>query len=314
MLHHKIKGKGRMTTHHRRLQEPPNTVRIELGAGGNTYKFMRAHTLRTLCSQMAQLRWNPRIELFGEPAMHPELIEFINIIRKEGLAWHVMIISSGSGLTTKPLARIRELFEVGINVLALDNSHGGAFIPRVRKAIEGKELGDHVYRFEYPKQPHGNPYQRVPGKRLVFVEDISKASEGAHAAIYNLNRASNTSNDNTVGRRCAKPFRELTVRWDGNVAVCCYDWKGVFKCGNILERGLNNVWNGPEMSAARVKLFHGQRDFGPCQGCTVVSPRVSMLPDRHGQVKVSLPNGTVDRDIKDACAGEPYEPHNTTAD
>ena len=86
-----------------------------------------------------------------------------------------------------------------------------------------------------------------------------------------------------MGQRCHRPFREIFVRWDGNVAVSCDDWRGEYQCGNVVTDGLLGVWHSEAFEAARRKLLRGERDFGPCNGCTARSFRVGLLPDKKGQ-------------------------------
>lgn len=311
-----------------RKQEAPNAVQIELVEGcqlrcsfcglngirgkDNNYKFMEKQTLQVLCLQMREMKWNPRIELavHGEPTWHPNLIEMVGLIRTIGPDWYIMMTSNGGGLLGKPgpLANIRNLFETaGLNTLALDDYDGAKIVPKIRKALQDEASLADVVVIEYPEEkPAGNPHTRTPGKRLVFVEDIGKANTGTHSTLNNHAGAGAPPNDSGMGKRCAKPFRELTVRWDGSVAICCNDWRGIYKCGNVVTSGLEKVWNGAAMGAARVKLYRGERDFGPCLGCDATSYRVGLLPDKKGLVRMPKPNVENARDIRDACAGEPY--------
>lgn len=310
-----------------RRQEPPNAVQIELVEGcqlrcsfcglngirgkDNNFKFMEKDTLQTLCLQMREQKWNPRIELavHGEPTWHPKLIEMVGLIRTIGPDWYIMMTSNGGGLLGKPgpLTNIRNLFETaGLNTLALDDYDGAKIVPKIRKALEDEASLADVIVLEYPEEPHGNPHVRSSDKRLVFVEDIGKASTGTHSVLNNHAGAGAPPNDSGMGKRCAKPFRELTVRWDGSVAICCNDWRGIFKCGSVVTDGLDKVWNGDAMGAARIKLYRGERDFGPCLGCDATSYRVGLLPDKLGKVTLPKPNKQVEQDLKTACAGESF--------
>ena len=139
-----------------------------------------------------------------------------------------------------------------------------------------------------------------------FIQDISLADKGTHSLLNNHAGSGSPPNQNKQGKRCAKPFRELSVRWDGNVAICCNDWRGLYKCGNVVKDGLNAVWQSKAMGAARVKLYQGQRDFGPCNGCDAHSYRVGLLPDKYGKDSLPLPDSTTLADIDDALRGDPY--------
>lgn len=309
------------------LQDPPFAVQIELTEGcnlrcpfcalngirepkKNDFKFMEPETLRSVLTQITKAGWNPRIEfaMHGEPTMHPDYVAMADIARQCAPKALLMMTSNGGGLLRAPgpLTNIVGLFTVGINILALDDYQNVNIVPKIRNAVVGKLNGVEIY--EYPRDAAGNPHRRRPitTMMLTFVQDISLATKGTHSLINNHAGVGSPPNDRKAGKRCAKPFRELSVRWDGSVAICCNDWRGTYKCGNIVTDGLNKVWNGVAMKAARRKLYHGQRDFGPCKGCDAVSYRTGLLPDKFGKVDLPKPNAKVMKSIEQALAGEPY--------
>lgn len=314
-------------------QEPPNAVQIELSEGCNLYcgfcglqgirekkeknfRFMELATLRRLTHQMVDLGWNPRVEfaMHGEPTMHHSYVEMVRAVREIAPKYHIMMTSNGGGLLKSPgpVANILALFDAGLNVLALDDYKDAKLVPKIREAMAKDSIKRNwdeadIKVYEYPQQGDGNPHaRRKPKDRLlVFIEAIDFADKGNHSMLNNHAGAAAPLNDKAAGKRCAKPFRELSVRWDGNVAVCCNDWRGVYKCGNVHD-GLDKVWNGPAMQAARVKLYHGERDFGPCKGCDATSYRVGLLPDKLGKDSLPKPGAAVKKAIADAVKGKPY--------
>lgn len=309
-------------------QEPPFAVQIELTEGcplrctfcglngirtptEHNYKFMELHTLKVCVKQMLRAGWNPRIELamHGEPTMNPQYIKAVALIRKLAPKWSIMMTSNGAGLLRSPgpLENVQTLFDAGLNVLALDDYQNVKFVTKIRQAVKGN-LSEDIKVYEYPDEDEGNPHRpRGPKvKMLSFIEDISKADKGTHATLNNHAGAGAPPNDKGQGKRCAKPFRELAIRWDGNVAICCNEWRGRYKCGNIVEDGLDRVWNGPEMQAARKKLYHGMRDFGECKGCDAISYRVGLLPDKMGKATLPKPDERDERIIAKALSGDPY--------
>lgn len=314
-----------------RLQEPPNAVQIELvegcqlrcsfcGLNGirepkkNNFKFMSMETLRSLVNSMTELKWNSRIEfaMHGEPTMHPNLIEMIAATRELAPKLPIMMTSNGGGLMRNTAATIKELFAAGLDTLALDDYVKVSLVERIRDAIsrEWERLDYQVY--DYPEAGSiASPHARVNQKRLIYVQDISQAVAGNHSLINNHAGAGAPKvapEHKSQTQRCAKPFRELSVRWDGNVAICCNDWRGVYKCGNVVRDGLDAVWNGRAMGAARVRLYSGTRNFGPCTGCDAVSYRVGLLPDRMGKDgdSMDVPTVRVANDIRKAVAGPTY--------
>lgn len=304
-----------------RDQEPPNAVQIELAEGcnlrcvvcglngirgkDNDYKFMTADTLHSLMTQIVASKWNPRIEfaMHGEPSMHPDYVGMIAIVRDVFPKAHIMMTSNGGGFLRKPgpLANVVDAFSAGLNVLAFDDYVNAKLVPKIREAVKDKiyEMGVSVY--EYPSQADGNPHQRKPGKMLTFIEDLINATKGTHSHVNNHGGAGAPPNDHGEGKRCAKPFRELAVRWDGSVAGCCNMWRGVYQCGNVVTDGLDKVWNGKPMGALRTALYHGRRDLvSECSGCDAISHRVGLLPDKFGKESLPTPDQSVKRDIAEA--------------
>jgi len=324
-------------------QEPPNAVQIELVEGcnlrcavcglngirgkANDYKAMETATLKSAIEQMVALDWNPRIEfaMHGEPSMHPDFNAMVRVAREVGPRFQIMMTSNGGGFLSKPgpLAKVRGFFEAGGNVLAFDDYENANLVPKIRKALEpyteqaidsacaailSFKGGPAVDVYEYPQMREGNPHTRghVSESRLVFIQDLITASKGTHSHVNNHAGAGGPPNEKGQGKRCAKPFRELSIRWDGNVAVCCNDWRGIYQCGNVVKDGLDAVWNGRAMGAARVKLYHRERDFGPCEGCDALSTRVGLLPDKLGKEEMPKPDAGVKRDIAAALAKGPF--------
>ena len=87
------------------------------------------------------------------------------------------------------------------------------------------------------------------------------------------------------------------------------DWRGEYKCGNMLETNIVDIWHGEEFNASRKKLYHGERDFGPCNGCDALSYRPGLLPDPKG--KETLPKVTKEdyKAINKALDGQSYAEH-----
>ena len=165
-----------------------------------------------------------------------------------------------------------------------------------------------IAKYQYPQDKAGNPHIRRKGKMLVLVQDIASADDGNHSHISNHAGCGAPKSDAMQGKRCALPFREMSVRYDGNVAVCCNDWRGIFKIGNIKSAMLDELWHSEVMYAIRKKLYRGQREDGPCDGCTHMSYRVGLLPDKLG--KRELPPPTLDDQaaINEAISGETWAP------
>jgi radical SAM protein with 4Fe4S-binding SPASM domain len=328
---------SKVTRRKYRRQEPPFCVTPELTEGCNlycnfcglqgirtkevkNYKFMEPATLESAMSQMAQLGWTSRIEfaMRGEPSMHPDIVGMIGIAHKHRPMCHKLVISNGGGLLRKPgpVKLIIGLFEAGLNVLALDDYSDAKYVGKILEQlsahgplVDGQPHPLGFTFFRYPANVQGNPHIRRPrGTRmLVVIADIAKGTDhGNHGKLYNYAGVSFPPNEKMAGKRCHQPFRQLAIRYDGNVAVCCNDWRGVYRCGNVVTDGIETIWQGPALGAAREMLIQGKREFAPCKGCDHRSYRVGLLPDVLGKGKLHRPDAQTAQDIAAALADGPY--------
>ena len=304
-------------------QEPPFAIQVELVEGCNLYcefcglrgireervknhKFMSPVIVSEIVSEIKRLKWTSRIEfaMHGEPTLHPDIVEVIREFRSH-LSNPLMITSNAGGLQNGH--RALDLFDAGLDVLAIDAYETVKLASKFRESLNPAELlKRHILVYDYPADAAGNPHRRTKFKRICFLEDISKAAHGTHSVLNNHCGAGAPLNDSAAGRRCAKPFRELSIRWDGHVAICCNDWRGVYKIGNVHETPLDEIWNHPRFDAARRHLYLGERVFPPCKGCDAISPRVGLLPDKLGKQTMPAPDKKSDLFLKAALHGDPY--------
>jgi len=309
------------------MHEPPFAVQIELVEGcplrcpfcglngirgkNNNYKFMDPlTTLYTLARGMSRLGWTSRIELamHGEPSLHPQLLKCVDTIR-EFLANPLMITTNGAGFLrggSEGCRRIIEdLFVAGVTTVAIDDYKHATIVPKIRRYLAGL-VPEHIRVHEYPRDGRpANPHARVRAQRLIFIEDITKATTGSHSHINNHAGAGAPKNDKGEGKRCAKPFRELSVRWDGSVALCCNDWRGAYVIGNVNDMSLSQLWQHPRFRAQRRALYHGMREYGPCKGCDARSTRTGLLPDKLGKESLPMPTLNDMKNVRAALADGP---------
>jgi MoaA/NifB/PqqE/SkfB family radical SAM enzyme len=314
-------------------QDPPFCIKIEFTEGcnlacnfcgingireksGGPYKWLTIEDAGLIATRISNAikdhKWNPRIEftMRGEPTMNPNYIHIVGIFHEVLPKTQLMLTSNGAGLMKKPgpISNLNALFENGLNIFALDMYDHATYIHRLIQLIkDGIDLLPKVY--EYPEDPDGNPHsRRHKGKHvLTMMQDISRTKQGTHAKSMLSNHcgAAGKLNNSMMGKRCARPFRELAIRYNGEIALCCNDWRGVFRIGSTLDSELIDIWNSPELSSMRKKLYHGERDLGPCNGCDSVSLRVGLLPDKFGKETLPKANRNDYKVIEKAISGPP---------
>lgn len=280
----------------------------------NNFKCMTPEIANKIASDMAEAGWNSRLEfaMHGEPTMNPDHLEIIRIFRHHLPRAYMLMESNGGGLMKDTQTAVASIFSAGMTTLALDQYQNVALVPKILERLDIEFYNDmvtgfaifenfNVPFFDYPNcGKEGNPHQRNKNKRLVRVRPIDVSMSGTHASLNNHGGAGAPKDHSAMGKRCAKPFREISVRWDGGVAVCCNDWRGELPIGYVSEMSMEEIWHDPVMYAARRKLYQGERDFAACDGCNALSYRPGILPDHLGKEELDLPTEEDERLIQEA--------------
>lgn len=310
-------------------QHPPFCCQVEATEGCNlrcpfcgingirdaarTYEYMTLWTARAVASNIRRAGWRCRLEfaMHGEPTQNPDLLAIIAAFRAALPENYFMMETNGSGFLGKDAddvrRRVRLHYQAGLDTIVLDEYQGVPWAARFRDfggATMMLDMGVEFY--EYPQQRLGNPHRRYPHKRFVIVAPIDLATSGTHSSLNNHCGSGAPLEDSAQGQRCAKPFREISIRWDGNVALCCNDWRGVYRIGNAAQQPLTHLWHAPAFVAARRKLLWGERTFTPCRGCNARSYRVGLLPDPLGKQTLPRADAACEHWLRAAAFGDSY--------
>jgi radical SAM protein with 4Fe4S-binding SPASM domain len=253
--------------------------------GVGDYKFMTLETAEELAKQIKIAGWNSQLLFagFGEPSMNPNVFLIIEAFRRHLPRQYMVMLSNGAKFTKEGM--IDSIFDAGINTLAIEDYDGGL----------GEKIAWPASRevMNYPANKDANPHQRSRKQRLVFLTDIAGETKGTHSVLNN--HAGIGLPPRKVKARCAKVFREVAVKWDGHISICCIDWRRETDFGNINHTAIDTIWNNEKFKAARRILLTGERDkIGICSRCDHPSYRIGLLPDKFGKVKLE---GYTDADV-----------------
>lgn len=295
-----------------RKQDPPYSIQVELNEGCNLgcnfcglhgmrengtkpWKRMKRDTAQRIIEEIKRVGWHSRIifSMHGEPTLNPNVVKIIAMFRKAFPTTVMSMMSNGYGIvhgfgdisTEQTISeRVGKLMEAGLNDLIIDYYSAKGDAKTIEDALKGSE-----FKIEHlaPKVPLYSP--RAGHFRVLFNPPIQK--EGAiNRHLCNHCGAAGPLDMSYQGKRCARPFRELSIRYDGSVAICCNDFRGEYPIGNIMDQSIEDIWYSKRFEAARILLYAGQRSFKPCLGCNALSHRVGLLPDGRG--KQDMPEAT----------------------
>lgn len=70
------------------------------------------------------------------------------------------------------------------------------------------------------------------------------------------------------GSPCTSPFTEVSVLWNGDVVLCCYDYDGFNVIGNINSKPLKEIWKDKPVRRLRLAFEEKRTKIIPlCGNC-----------------------------------------------
>ena len=288
----------------REKQEAPNQIELEFVYGCNmgcsfcglmgvmggftNPRFIAPATLHEIVSKIAQAGWKSKIIIsgHGEPMLHPSVIALVQMIKSTLPKNHLSMITNGTNLTQETVIA---LFKAGLDNLAVDEYTKSDNADKVRQFIfniPGLAVSD------YRQKTECNVRDRLMGKSrsVSILEPIDLATDKTRKLVNRCGSAF-PKNMSKANSRCTKPFREMVFDYDGNLLLCCNDFRRECLTGNIFDYdSIDHLWNNRVIEMYRKMLYNGSRGMFPCHGCDAPSYRVGLLPDKFG--KQEMPQWT----------------------
>jgi len=257
------------------------------------YKFMSVETGRGIARDLSS--WLPKIRLEfalqGEPLLNKNAYTIFQIFREEFPKCQIMVTTNtdplrqGKGFNQE---KIKKLFLFGVNIVVADY-YGEKDDMSYEEFVDGfkqNTLGIPVHDI-YKDKPTIWGYV---GYDVSYIVTIDNTMDRDFTRNLN-NQAGNTSpeliklNDYSIEplplmKRCHLPFREMAIRHDGTVPLCCMDWQKEKIMGKFPETSLKDIWEGSIFKMTRSLLFNKRRDLlNPCDRCNYHPVKVGLVED-----------------------------------
>lgn len=270
--------------------------------GTKPWKMMTIEDAKIIARKIKESNWSSRICFcgHGEPTINPNLLEIIRIFRKELPKNKMQLICNGYGFKHGVFDIgyfLNQLELIGFNDVVFDvYSDNGDWtaIQDVLDKYDVKVIGKDGEAFNYDKNKGMRVALYPTDVDVKMLRIMDNHCGAASPQDYS---------EKVTSKRCEKPFRYLFIRWNGLVCLCCDDFRGQYRIGNVLDFDkIEDLWNHPAFQAVRIMLlssFH--RKMKPCYGCNYHSIRPGLLPDPSGKDKDKMPiiyNDKVENIIK----------------
>jgi radical SAM protein with 4Fe4S-binding SPASM domain len=179
---------------------------------------------------------------YGEPMLHPELVEMIRIL---GNNIHLEMVTNGDKITVE-LAR--EMFGSGLDMLVVSMYDGPHQIEYFQDIFAQAGVSSEQYTLRDRWYTIAEDY----GVRLTNRGGVATGGYQPEVDLY---------------QPCHYPFYSMMLDWNGDVMLCVHDWNKKVKMGNIALDSMLDVWKSKNFDKYRAMLKKGKRILSPCSGC-----------------------------------------------
>ena len=268
---------------------PYKCIMCPLGLGKMTRPkgFMKLEVLSTLLSQFPGEQKLVRLHHFGEAVMHPEISTMLEMINDQDL---IPILSLNPATLTPVLVeKIISGMKKGAVCFSLDSfsDQGLSKIRGIKRSF--KDCWTMIEYFIDESRASGSMISKVI--QMVCLElnikdrdEFWKIKEKYPEPDVQLYLADNTGFGNldliektlpggsktTLKQAvaCGSPFYEVSILWNGDVVLCCYDYDGFNIIGNVNEKSLEQIWQDKKIEDLRIVFNKRKTKTLPlCKGC-----------------------------------------------
>lgn len=224
---------------------------------------MSLETYQRVLDELAALGFSGRFSpyLQGESLLDKRLPELLARARETLPRAKLLIQSNGDALTVeKGLA----LFAAGLHKLIINCYDNQNQVARIKGLIEEMVRRQPDIGFFTGTLGHMIRFEKGPIKKEIAIDDKTWwQGDTAENWAGNISGAL----PEPLRKSCIRPFHQLYVHANGNVVLCCCDWKGEVVFGNIMNASLPEIYASPVAIHYRENLARRNRKMPLCEVC-----------------------------------------------
>ena len=210
----------------------------------NTYQKMNLKFINKLYEDLKGIGFQGAFSIcgYGEPLLHKDLVQIVNIIGDLG---GVEIVTNGDPLKPSLLKKIFESKATKLIVSMYDGEHQIDYFEKmINETGIDKDFVVLRNRWHNEDEDFG----------VKLTNRVGNIKIGEQKKI-------------DVNRGCYYSSYQLLIDWNGNVYLCPQDWDRRLPVGNVMQDHFFEVWSGKIMNKYRIKHLTEKRDISPCNKC-----------------------------------------------
>lgn len=218
---------------------------VSVGHDSREYKMMTEDLFKKIIDELSEIDYTGKLALFSnnEPFLDPDILERHRYARERLPKARLHLFTNGTLLTVDKFIELMKY----LDELIIDNYRQDLNLIRPCREI-----------VEYCEQ-----HQELKNKVTIVLRK-------PHEVLSS--RGGDAPNKEVVIKypkaKCVLPFKQLIIRPDGKVSLCCNDPLGRNTLGDVSQDSLVDVWNNARFQMVRKCLREGGRsEWKHCECC-----------------------------------------------
>lgn len=221
------------------------------------------------------------LHLAGEPLLHPGISEMISYAKSRGI--NVGLSTNAISLDDK---KSREIINSGLDLLVI--SFDGAVketYEKIRKLSNYERTLNNILNYlKLKAKAIRAPHTQI---QCIYMDEnkgeLNKflklwrhtAADAVRFKPFFRFPSKEEAKEVVIGQQkrtkpCVLLWRQFSIYWDGTVVSCCWDFLGQTPLGNVMDKSLAEIWNGPKMQFIREKHIKGEyKEIALCRNCNI---------------------------------------------
>lgn len=207
------------------------------------FELMEWDVYKRIIDSLQKIKFAGRIALFtsNEPLLESRLIQMIQYAKRKSQMFFLDITTNGKLLS---MQIIKDLFSAGLDNININDYRSDREINPDKISENLKEIVE-----KFRSNPKVSYNARSSNEVLPNYGGIIPQDYNAHDFGF-----------------CNFPFRKLVFSFNGDVILCCNDFKQETNLGNIFTDSILSIWNSNNFNAIRLSLLNEKR-IGLCDKC-----------------------------------------------
>ena len=205
---------------------------------------MSEELFHNIVEQLAEIDYSGRFTTFSnnEPLLDERIIEWNRYAREKLPKARMHMFTNGTLMTLDKFVALTEV----LDELIIDNYHQELKLIKPCQEIQ-------CYCEEHPE---------LKMKVTIVLRKPNEILTSRGGDAPNRENIGDYSNE-----RCVLPFKQMIIRPDGKISLCCNDALGKYTLGDLSKEKLLDIWYGPRFQMVRKCLYEGRGNWGNCKFC-----------------------------------------------